>query len=51
MPNQLLTITHQTARITLHHPPANVLTLSILGELERVFQEVQDDPYVRVRVA
>jgi enoyl-CoA hydratase/carnithine racemase len=48
MLNQLLTITHQTARITLNHPPANVLTLSILSELERVFQEVEDDPYVRV---
>jgi enoyl-CoA hydratase/carnithine racemase len=48
MLNQLLTIKNQTARITLHHPPANVLTPSILGELERVFQEVEDDPYVRV---
>ena len=47
MPNQWLTISHQTARITLHHPPANVLTLSTLSELERVFQEVEDDPYVR----
>lgn len=48
MLNQLLTITNETARITLRHPPANVLTLSILDELERVFQEVEGNPSVRV---
>ncbi|MEX5216014.1 MAG: enoyl-CoA hydratase-related protein [Nitrospiraceae bacterium] len=48
MVNHLLTITHQMARITLQHPPANVLTLAILDELERAFHEVEDDPDVRV---
>ncbi|MGE3154629.1 MAG: enoyl-CoA hydratase-related protein [Nitrospiraceae bacterium] len=44
----MLTITHQMARITLQHPPANVLTLAILDELEQIFHEVEDDPDVRV---
>jgi enoyl-CoA hydratase/carnithine racemase len=48
MPHQLLTISHHVARITLHNPPANVLNLSVLKELERVLNEVEEDEYVRV---
>jgi enoyl-CoA hydratase len=48
MPHQLLTISHHVARITLHHPPANVLNLSVLKELEQVLNEVEEDEYVRV---
>ena len=48
MPHQLLTISHHVARITLHHPPANVLNLSVLKELESVLNEVEEDEYVRV---
>jgi enoyl-CoA hydratase/carnithine racemase len=48
MPHQLLTISHHVARITLHHPPANVLNLSVLKELEFVLNEVEEDDYVRV---
>ena len=43
MPHQLLTISHHVARITLHHPPANVLNLSVLKELELVLNEVEED--------
>jgi enoyl-CoA hydratase len=48
MPHQLLTISHHVARITLHNPPANVLNLSVLRELERVLNEVEEDEYVQV---
>lgn len=48
MPHQLLTISHHVARITLHHPPVNVLNLSVLKELEQIFNEVEEDEYVRV---
>lgn len=48
MPHQLLTISHQVARITLHNPPANVLNLAVLKELEQVLNEVEEDEYVRV---
>ena len=48
MPHQLLTISQHVARITLHHPPANVLTLSLLKELEQVLNKVEEDDYVRV---
>lgn len=48
MPRQLLTISHHVARITLHNPPANVLNLSVLAELEQVLSEVEADEYVRV---
>ena len=48
MPHQLLTISHHVAWITLHHPPANVLNLSVLKELEQVLNEVEEDEYVRV---
>ena len=48
MPHQLLTISHHVARITLHNPPANVLNLSVLKELEQVLSEVEEDEYVRV---
>lgn len=48
MLHQLLTISHHVARITLHHPPANVLNLSVLKELEQVLSEVEEDEYVRV---
>ena len=48
MLHQLLTISHHVARITLHHPPANVLNLSVLKELELVLNEVEEDEYVRV---
>ena len=47
MPHQLLTISHHVARITLHNPPANVLNLSVLKELERILSDVEEDPYVR----
>ena len=48
MAHQLLTISHHVARITLHNPPANVLNLSVLKELELVLNEVEEDEYVRV---
>jgi len=32
----------------LHHPPANVLNLSVLKDLEQVLNEVEEDDYVRV---
>jgi enoyl-CoA hydratase len=48
MPRQLVTISHHVARIMLHNPPANVLNLSMLKELERVLNEVEEDEYVRV---
>jgi len=48
MPHQLLTISHHVARITLHNPPANVLNLSVLRELELVLNELEEDEYVRV---
>lgn len=48
MRHQLLTISHHVARITLHYPPANVLNLSVLKELELVLNEVEEDEYVRV---
>ena len=47
MNHQLLTISHQIARITLHHPPANTITGSVLKELEQVLSEVEQDDYVR----
>ncbi len=50
MPHQLLTISHHVARITLHNPPANALSLSVLKELELVLNEVEEDDYVRVVV-
>lgn len=48
MPHQLLTISHHIARITLHNPPANVLNLSVLNELDLVLNELEEDEYVRV---
>ncbi|BFU92911.1 MAG: putative enoyl-CoA hydratase [Nitrospira sp.] len=47
MPHQLLTIAHHFARITLHNPPANVLNHSVLKELELVWNELEEDEYVR----
>ncbi|HEX6532075.1 MAG TPA: enoyl-CoA hydratase-related protein [Nitrospira sp.] len=47
MHHQLLTISHQVARITLHNPPANSITGSVLKELEQVISEVEQDEYVR----
>lgn len=47
MKHQLLTISHQIARITLHNPPANTITGSVLKELEQVLSEVEQDEYVR----
>lgn len=47
MPHQLLTISHHIARITLHNPPANVLNLSVLKELELVLNELEEEEYVR----
>ncbi|MDQ6732644.1 MAG: enoyl-CoA hydratase-related protein [Nitrospirota bacterium] len=38
------------ARVTLHYPPANVLTHAVLQELEQVFAELEADEYVRVVV-
>lgn len=48
MQHQLLTISHRVARITLHNPPANVLNLSVLKELELVLNELEEEEYVRV---
>lgn len=48
MPHQFLTISHHIARITLHNPPANVLNLSVLKELDLVLNELEEDEYVRV---
>jgi enoyl-CoA hydratase/carnithine racemase len=48
MPHHLLTISHHVARITLHNPPANLLNLSVLKELELVLNEVERDEHVRV---
>ncbi len=48
MPHQLLTISHHLARVTLHNPPANVLNLAVLKELEQVLNELEEDDYVRV---
>jgi enoyl-CoA hydratase len=47
MHHQLLTISHQVARIRLHNPPANAITASMLKELEQVISEVEQDEYVR----
>jgi enoyl-CoA hydratase len=47
MSHQLLTISHQIARITLHNPPANSITGPVLKELEQVLSEVEQDDYVR----
>ncbi len=47
MTHQLLTISRQIARITLHNPPANAITSSMLRELEQVLSEVEQDEYVR----
>lgn len=41
MPHQLLTISHHIARITLHNPPANVLNLSVIKELDLVLSELE----------
>ena len=48
MPHQLLTISHHIARITLHNPPANVLNLSVIKELDLVLSELEEGEYVRV---
>ena len=48
MPHTLLTVSHHIARVTLHYPPANVLTHAVLKELEQVFIELEADDYVRV---
>lgn len=50
MPPELLTISHRVARITLNHPPANVLTLAVLQDLEECFRTVDGDPQVRVTI-
>src|SRR4051812_46632796 len=50
MPYTLLTVSHHMARVTLHYPPANVLTHAVLQELEQVFAELEADEYVRVVV-
>jgi enoyl-CoA hydratase/carnithine racemase len=47
MHHQLLTISRQIARITLHNPPANTITVSVLKELDQVLSEVEQDDYVR----
>jgi enoyl-CoA hydratase len=47
MHHQLLTISHQIARITLHNPPAHAITASVLKELEHVLSEIEQDDYVR----
>jgi enoyl-CoA hydratase/carnithine racemase len=49
MSHQLfLTVSHHVARITLHHPPANALNLSVIKEMERVLNEIEEDEFVRV---
>lgn len=48
MSRELLTVSHRVARITLHNPPANVLNLSLLGELDKLFGELEADDYIRV---
>lgn len=48
MTNHILTISHHVARITLHNPPANALNGSLLGELNHVLNEIEEDPYIRV---
>ncbi len=48
MPHELLTVSHRIARVTLHNPPANVLSLSVLKELDRVFRELEADDYIKV---
>lgn len=50
MSHQLLTISYHVARITLHNPPANVLNLCLLKELEPVLNEVEEDEYIRVGI-
>lgn len=47
MHHQLLTISRQIARITLHNPPANTITVCVLRELDQVLSEVEQDTYVR----
>jgi enoyl-CoA hydratase len=48
MPHILLTISHPIARITLQNPPANVLTVAVLEELEQSLTEIEEDASVRV---
>lgn len=48
MPHTLLTVSRRIARVTLHYPPANVLTHAFLKELEQVVGELEADEYVRV---
>lgn len=50
MPYTLRTVSHRIARVTLHAPPANLLTHAFLKELEQVFGELEVDEYVRVVV-
>lgn len=50
MPCTLLTVSHHIARVTLHYPPANVLTHAVLKDLEQMFAELEADEYVRVIV-
>lgn len=47
MPHRMLTTSHHVARITLNNPPANLLNLSVLKELELVLNEVEKDDHVR----
>jgi enoyl-CoA hydratase len=48
MPHILLTICHPIARITLQNPPANVLSVALLEDLEQSLTEVEEDASVRV---
>lgn len=48
MPHILLTIAHPLARITLHNPPANVLNVALLEELEESLGNIEQDASVRV---
>jgi enoyl-CoA hydratase/carnithine racemase len=41
-------IEHGVATLTLNHPPANVLTLELLAELDVVFESLIADPVVKV---
>ncbi|MGH7230819.1 MAG: enoyl-CoA hydratase-related protein [Nitrospiraceae bacterium] len=45
-----VTVSQRIATITLNHPPANVLSLSVLNELDRAFGELETASDVRVVV-
>lgn len=38
-----ITVTHRTAKVMLSNPPANVLSMAVLKELDQVFAELEAD--------